>query len=247
MRRVNQEGFLTPRTPFGMTVCAFSAPARSVGSGRERWHKSQRYGPPALRGLGWREDVVLGRRHGGVAHAVLPEGFVEGDVVGGVRMAEVEILPFFPILGVHFVDQAVIAIAEIGSKSGLRAGAAKERSHHGGAGVVCVHGRRAEEGFEGTHHVDGGVEGVVDEGLGLRKWGIFADDERDAAMGIDVVGTILRVVFEDEDSGVVPIRATGDGVDDAADGEVVIGDRSGGTRTALGSRRRCDRWASAGE
>ena len=67
----------------------------------------------------------------------------------------------------------------------------------------------------------------------LRERGIFADDQRDAAMGVDVVGTVLRVVFEDEDRGVVPVRAVGDGVDDAANGQIVVGNGSCGTRLAL--------------
>lgn len=54
---------------------------------------------PALRGLvgiagGFGagrlgEDVVLGRGHGVVGHAILPEEFVEDDVVGGVGVTEV--------------------------------------------------------------------------------------------------------------------------------------------------------------
>ena len=36
-------------------------------------------------------------------------------------------------------------------------------------------------------------------------------------MSVDVVGAILRIVFEDEDGGVVPVGAMGIGVDDAAE------------------------------
>ena len=35
-------------------------------------------------------------------------------------------------------------------------------------------------------------------------------------MGIDVIGAVLRVVLHDEDRGVVPVRAVGDGIDYAA-------------------------------
>ena len=52
-------------------------------------------------------------------------------------------------------------------------------------------------------------------------------------MGVDVVGSVLCVIFENEDGGVVPVGAVGDGVDDAADGEIVVGDGSGGTGLAL--------------
>ena len=32
-------------------------------------------------------------------------------------------------------------------------------------------------------------------------------------MGIDVIGAVLGVVFEDKDSGVVPVGAVGNGID----------------------------------
>ncbi len=170
---------------------------------------------------------------GGVGLAILPEEFVEDDVVGGVGVAEVEVFSFFPRFGVHFIEQAVIAIAVIGGEGWLRGWTAEQRSHNGGAGIVGVHGRNAEKGFESADHVDGGVEGVFDEGMRLRERGIFADDQRDAAMGVDVVGTVLRVVFENENGGIVPVRAVGDGVDDAANGKVVVGNGGCGTRLAL--------------
>ena len=54
---------------------------------------------------------------------------------------------------------------------------------------------------------------------------IFADDQGGGAMRIDVVGAILRVVFEDENGGVVPIRAVRNRIDDAAERQIVIGYR----------------------
>ena len=186
-------------------------------------------------GRGGGEDVVLGRGHGGTAHAVVPEEFVEDDVVGGVGVAEIKILAFLPVLGVHFVEQAVVAIAVVGVESGLRSRAVEERRHDGGAGIVCVHGRSAEERFDRADNVDRGVESVVDERRGLRQRRILADDENDAAMGIDVVGSVLGVVFEDENGGIVPIGAVGDGVDDSADGEIVVGNGSGGAGLPLGA------------
>jgi len=47
-------------------------------------------------------------------------------------------------------------------------------------------------------------------------------------MSVDVIGAVLGVVFDDEDGGIVPVGAVGDGVDDAAEGEVVVGDAGGG-------------------
>lgn len=74
---------------------------------------------------------------------------------------------------------------------------------------------------------------MFDEGMRLRERRIFADDESNAAMRVHVVGAVLRVVFEDEDRGVVPIGTVRDGVDDAADGKIVVGNGSCGTRLAL--------------
>ena len=47
---------------------------------------------------------------------------------------------------------------------------------------------------------------------------------RGVAVGIDVISAILRVVFEDEEGGVVPVGTVRDGVYDTANGEVVVGD-----------------------
>src|SRR5580698_5818372 len=43
-------------------------------------------------------------------------------------------------------------------------------------------------------------------------------------MGIDVVGSVLCVVLEDEEGGVVPVGAAGDGFNGAPDGEIVVCD-----------------------
>jgi len=49
-------------------------------------------------------------------------------------------------------------------------------------------------------------------------------------MGVDVVGAILRVVFDHEDGGVIPIRAVGDGIDNPPKREIIIGDGCGRRR-----------------
>jgi hypothetical protein len=45
---------------------------------------------------------------------------------------------------------------------------------------------------------------------------ILADDEGDGAMSVDMIGAVLRVVFDDEDGSVVPVRAVRDGIDYSA-------------------------------
>ena len=111
-----------------------------------------------------REHAVLRRRHGGAAHAVLPQELVEDDVVGGIGAGEIEGFAFFPVLGVHFVEETVVAVAKVRGEGGLCARAAEQRGHHGGAGIVGIHRRRAEERFDGADHVDGGVEVMIHEG-----------------------------------------------------------------------------------
>src|ERR1019366_1089578 len=64
---------------------------------------------------------------------------------------------------------------------------------------------------------------------------ILADDQGDRPMSVNVVGAVLRIVFDDEDGGVVPVGTVGDGVDDAADRQIVVGDR--GLRRGLAGTR----------
>src|SRR5206468_661906 len=118
--------------------------------------------------------------------------------------------------GVHLVDEAVVAIAPLGGESRLRAGAGEERGHDRGVGVVLVHGREAEYGFHGVHHVYRRVEAAVDKRTLGRSGRVLADDESDGAVGVDVVGAVLGVVFDDEDGSVIPVGAVGNGFDDAA-------------------------------
>src|SRR6185369_7336613 len=47
-------------------------------------------------------------------------------------------------------------------------------------------------------------------------------------MRVNVVGAMLRVVFENEDSSVVPVRAVRDSLHDTANCQIIVRDRSGG-------------------
>ena len=53
-------------------------------------------------------------------------------------------------------------------------------------------------------------------------------------MSVDVVGSVLSVVFHDEGGSVIPIGTARDSLDYAAEGKIVVRDRSGGTRLACG-------------
>ena len=44
-------------------------------------------------------------------------------------------------------------------------------------------------------------------------------------MRVHVVGAVLRIVFEDEEGRVVPVRRVRDRLDGAAHRQIVIGDR----------------------
>src|ERR1700728_3902652 len=54
-------------------------------------------------------------------------------------------------------------------------------------------------------------------------------------MGVDVVRAILRVVFEDKDGGVIPVRTMRNSIHNAAESVIVVGH---GSRRARKVRRR---------
>ena len=92
--------------------------------------------------------------------------------------------------------------------------------HRRGGGIELVHGRQAQEQLDGSHHAGLVVVRAID---GFAA-GVGADDLGDRAVAVDVVEAGLRVVFDDEDARLRPELAVADGFDDAAEGEVVIGD-----------------------
>ena len=186
------------------------------------------------RRLGWNglwEDVVLGYRHRDIALAIPPEEPIEQYGVYGVGVAEIQILAFFPFLGIHLVDEAIVAVAIVGGEGGLLTGAGEERGHERGAGVVGIHGRGAEERLDGANHVDGRIERMIDKrssgGVRARGWerGVLADDQGDAAVGVDVVGAVLGVVLENEERGIVPIGAVRYRVNNPPDRQVIVSNR----------------------
>ena len=99
----------------------------------------------------------------------------------------------------------------------------------GEAQVELVHGRQTENLLDRPGHVDLRVEGAVFDYPSAGAIGVHllldvgADDIARAAVTVDVVDAVLRVVFLDEDRRRRPDRAVADGVDKAAKGQVVIG------------------------
>src|SRR5208283_1964118 len=105
----------------------------------------------------------------------------------------------------------------------------EERLHRRGHQVELVHGRQTENLLDRTGHVDLRVEGAI---FGYASPGaigvhllldVGADDIAWAAVTVDVVDAVLRVVFFDEDRRRGPNATVADGVDKAAKRQVVIG------------------------
>ncbi len=59
---------------------------------------------------------------------------------------------------------------------------------------------------------------MIDVGLGRGAGRILADHEGNRSMSVDMIAAVLRIVFENEDSGVIPVETVRDGVDHAAQG-----------------------------
>lgn len=64
-----------------------------------------------------------------------------------------------------------------------------------------------------------------------------AGDHQDATMRVDVIDAALRIVFGDEDSGILPDARGGEVGNDAAEPEVVVGDVGGAGGVAVGRAR----------
>ena len=104
----------------------------------------------------------------------------------------------------------------------------EERPHRGGQ-VERVHGLQTEDLLDRAGYVDLGVEGAVFGYTSPAAIGVHllidarADDIARAAVTVDVVDAILRVVLFDEDRRRGQKGAVADDIDKAAKGKVVIG------------------------
>src|SRR5579862_1420838 len=95
----------------------------------------------------------------------------------------------------------------------------EDRLHWRGHEVVLVHRRQTEDLLDGAGHVDLAVVGGVNNSVLPDVW---ANDVSRAAVTVNVVDAILRVVFLDEDYRRIPDFAMADDIDEAPNGEVVI-------------------------
>ncbi len=94
------------------------------------------------------------------------------------------------------------------------------RPHRRRREVELVHGRQTEDLLDRPSHVDLRVISVVGRSV---LHGVRADDIAWAAVTVDVVDAVLRVVFLDEDRRGGPDVAVADVVDNAPNGQIVIG------------------------
>src|SRR5580698_8072734 len=168
-----------------------------------------------------RKYFVLRRwNRGGVALLILPEDSIQPCCSGGVGAGEIHLRRLACASGIGFVrlvDEAVLQVSIVRLEGGLSACAGEHWSHRRGIRVILVHGRQAQQHLHGVNRVDGGVEAVVDVRLSRGAWRVLADDESDGAVSVYVVAAVLSVIFEDEDGGVLPVGAVGDGIDYAAE------------------------------
>src|SRR6201999_1449608 len=103
------------------------------------------------------------------------------------------------------IDEIVVAVGVVGVKGRLVAHACEERRNNRSESIVVVHGRQTEQLLHGANGADRGVEVAVYESAAFgAMWGVFADDERDAAVGFHMIGAGLRIIFEDKKGCVIP-------------------------------------------
>ena len=91
--------------------------------------------------------------------------------------------------------------------------------HRSGRRIELSHGRQTQQQLHAAQHGTRGVQGAVDHTAPA----VRAQNQTNGATGIDVVGTILCVVFDDEDRRLFPVGAVADAIDQLTDRPVVVG------------------------
>ena len=143
-------------------------------------------------------------------------GLVEGEIcaqIGPVPFLRRQIAGVF----VHFIQGDARRQTNIRGQigPGLKAG-----SHQGRKGVDLVHGRDAQHPLHGVEH-GGLVIELADHGA---PFGVRTDHQTERAVSIDVVESVLGIVFDDDDARLRPKPTVRYGVDDASQCEVIVGD-----------------------
>src|SRR5262249_56734952 len=94
--------------------------------------------------------------------------------------------------------------------------------------IELVSRRQSEDLLDRAIHVDDRVERAVD-GVMPRVW---TDDQSDGAMTVYMIEAVLRIVLRHENRRLLPVPALRDRFNDAAEGEIVVGDRGARRRKA---------------
>ena len=72
--------------------------------------------------------------------------------------------------------------------------------HRRRGGIVLRHRRQAEQQLHRAQHTDGRIHRAVDDAA----LHVGADDQAGGAVRIHVIGSVLRIVFDDEDRELRP-------------------------------------------
>ena len=97
---------------------------------------------------------------------------------------------------VHFVEKPTPQVPVIGLIWRLGSRVSEERREQWCMCVEQIHRRKPKQIFHGVDHAYGRVEVMINERL-FRAWRILADHQGNRAVGINVVGSILRIVLHD--------------------------------------------------
>src|ERR1700733_5017991 len=176
-------------------------------------------------------------RHGDIPFRVLPEDCIQLfgiNCIGTGKIHLRRLLRSGRILLVHSIDEAAAPITIVNLVRWLRSRTAEWRRHQRRVSVEEIHRREAEQRFHGVNGTDSRIEIMVDECL-LLPGRIFADHESGRSMSVNMIGSVLRVVLQNEDGRVVPIGAVRNGIDDAAYSQVIV--RHRGLRRGLRGTR----------
>ncbi len=142
-----------------------------------------------------------------VAHGITPKDRIQHAWVRFVLMAKVHSAGLFRagcLWRVHLIDHAVVPVLIIRVEGRLVTRAIKERRDQRCHCIVVVHWWNAQQILHAADHAHRRIEGIVNKGL-RAVWRKLAHNQRDAAMCVDMVGSILRVVFENEEGGIIPV------------------------------------------
>ena len=155
-----------------------------------------------------------------------PDGLVEHLLVNVILLCGVLLAGLLGHRGFGGVERLHV-IGRTGRLVGSQVGLIGEGGgHRGRKGVELGQRTYTENALHCVQHRYCRVKGGIDP----TSAGIWADDLADGAMRVDVVGAVLGIVLSEEDRGVLPDGGMGYGLDELADGLIVVCDVGLGSR-----------------